>query len=122
MYLFGGTSNSEGSDEVLDYDYRFGDSQDLSKMNTVRYDLGYATDSSGRAYAFGGIGVLEDNEIWAGAERYDAASDTWTSIASMPQALHGLSAVGDGDGHIFVFGGSTTFDDTGILRNVYSYD
>jgi hypothetical protein len=122
VYLFGGTGNNEGSDEVLNYDYRLADSQDLSKMNTIRYDLGFATDASGRAYALGGIGVFADGEIWADAERYDPTSDTWSSIASMPQALHGMSAVGDGNGHIFVFGGSTTLDDSGIHRTVYSYD
>ena len=40
----------------------------------------------------------------------------------MPQALHGLSAIGDGNGSIFVFGGSTTFDDSGIQATSYRYD
>ena len=122
IFLFGGTGNNEGSDEVLSYDYRFGDSQDLDKMNRVRYDFGYAADAAGRAYAIGGIGVFEDGDIWAQAERYDPASGTWSPIASLPQALHGMSAVGDGNGHIFVFGGSTTLDDSGIQRTSYSYD
>ena len=86
VYLFGGTGNNEGSDEVLKYDYQFGDSQDLAKMNTIRYDLGYAADASGRAYALGGIGVFDDGEIWAEAERYDPASDSWSPIAPLPQA------------------------------------
>ena len=122
VYLFGGTGNSEGSDEVLDYDYRLGDSQDLAKMNTIRYDFGYAADAAGRVYAIGGIGVFADGDVWSQAERYDPASDTWTPIASLPQALHGMSAIGDGDGHIFVFGGSTMLDDSGIQRTSYSYD
>lgn len=122
VYLFGGTGNDEGSDEVLDYEYRLGDSQDLAKMNTIRYDLGYAVDSAGLPYALGGIGVFADGEIWSGAERYSPSSDTWTAIAQLPVALHGMSAHGDGNGHIFVFGGSTTLDDSGIQRTVYSYD
>lgn len=122
IFLFGGTGNDEGSDEVLDYDYRFGDSQDLAKMDLVRYDHGFAADAAGRAYALGGIGVFGDGEIWQDAERYDPTSDSWTPIASLPQALHGLSAIGDGNGHIFVFGGSTTLDDSGIQRTSYSYD
>ncbi|MCA9246979.1 MAG: tandem-95 repeat protein [Planctomycetales bacterium] len=121
IYLFGGTGNNEGSDEVLNYDYRLGDSQDLAKMNTIRFDHGYAIES-GQAYALGGIGVQADNEIWDSVERYSAASDSWTDVAALPQALHGLSAHGDGAGHIFVFGGSTTIDDTGIQRNSYRYD
>ncbi|MEZ6062951.1 MAG: Ig-like domain-containing protein [Planctomycetaceae bacterium] len=122
LYLFGGTGGNEGSDEVLNYDYLTGDSQDLAKMNLVRYDHGFATDAEGRAYALGGIGVFADGEIWSEAERYDPATDTWSSIASMPQALHGHSAVNDGNGRVLVFGGSTTLDDSGIQRTVYSYD
>ncbi|MCA9214455.1 MAG: tandem-95 repeat protein, partial [Planctomycetales bacterium] len=122
VYLFGGTGNNEGSDEVLHYDYISGDSQDLAKMNTIRFDHGFASDEAGRVYALGGIGVLADNEIWADAERYTPATDTWTPITSLPQALHGHSAVGDKNGHVFVFGGSTTLDDSGIQRTSYSYD
>ena len=122
VLLFGGTGNDEGSDEALSYDYRFGDSQDLAKMNTIRYDLGFAADASGRAYAIGGIGVFDDGEIWSQAERYDPVNGAWSAIASLPQALHGLSAIGDGNGHIFVFGGSTTLDDSGIQGASYRYD
>ncbi|MEZ6049882.1 MAG: kelch repeat-containing protein [Planctomycetaceae bacterium] len=122
IYLFGGTGNTEGISEVLAYDYANGDSQDLAKMNQARYDFGYAIDASGRAYALGGIGVLGDGEIWADAERYTPSTDSWSSIAPMPEALHGHSAMNDGNGHILVFGGSTTLDDSGIQRTVYSYD
>ncbi len=121
VYLFGGTGNNEGSDEVLDFDYRFGDSQDLSKMNQVRYDHGFA-GASGKVYAFGGIGVAEDGELWADSERYDPANDTWTAIAPMPQALRGLSAMTDGNGHLFIFGGSSTLDDSGVRDTTYRYD
>ncbi len=122
IFLFGGTGNNEGINEVLSYDYRNGDSQDLAKMNRVRYDHGFAADASGRAYAIGGIGVYADGEIWSEAERYDPATDAWTPIAPLPQALHGMSAIGDGNGHIFVFGGSTTLDDSGIQNTSYRYD
>ena len=122
IFLFGGTGNNEGSDEVLSYDYFNGDSQDQAKMNLIRYDHGFAADSSGRAYAIGGIGVFEDGEIWSQAERFDPAANAWTAIASLPQALHGMSAIGDGNGNIFVFGGSNTLDDTGIQNTNYRYD
>lgn len=122
VILFGGTNGTEGSDEVLSYDYINGDSQDLAKMNLIRYDHGFASDRLGRAYALGGIGVLDDSEIWSDVERYDPASDSWSQIAPLPQPLHGLSAVGDGNGHIFVFGGSTTVGDAGIQSSAYRYD
>ena len=123
IFVIGGTNNAEGIDEVAWYDYANEDSQDVAKMAKVRYDFGYAVDGSGNAYAIGGIGVLEDAEIWSFAERYDSSADTWTDIAELPQALHGLSAIGDGGGgHIFVFGGSTTFNDSGIQSAAYSLD
>lgn len=122
VVLFGGTGNDEGSSEALDYDYRLGDSQDLAQMNDIRYDHGFAADGSGRAYAIGGIGVLADGEIWSSMERYSPTSDTWTALAPLPQALHGLSATGDNNGHVFVFGGSTTADDSGIESAAYRYD
>ncbi len=67
--LFGGTGSDEGSDETVAYAHRFGEHQDLAKMTTIRYDLGFAADSLGRAYAVGGIGTREDGEIWWQAER-----------------------------------------------------
>ncbi|MCA9140059.1 MAG: tandem-95 repeat protein [Planctomycetales bacterium] len=122
VILFGGTGNNEGSSEALSYDYRLGDSQDLDQMNDIRFDHGFASDASGRAYAIGGIGVLADGEIWASVERYSPTSDSWTAIAPLPQPLHGLSATGDGNGHVFVFGGSSTIDDSGIQSSAYRYD
>lgn len=122
ILLFGGTGNDEGSDEVLNYDYRTGDSQDLAKMNQIRYDHGFAADASGRAYAFGGVGVFADGEVWSDAERYDPAVDSWTAIAPLPQPLRGMSAIGDGNGNVFVFGGSTTLNDSGIQDTNYRYD
>ncbi len=122
IYLIGGTGNTEGSDEVLAYDYAGGDHQDVAKMNDVRYDFGYAADSAGRAYAIGGIGVRGDSEIRSQAERYSPGSDQWTSIAPLPTALHGMSAIGDDNGHIFVFGGASTLDDSGIQNSTLQYD
>ena len=122
VFLFGGTGDDEGSDEVLNYDYRQGDSQDVAKMNHLRFDHGYAADALGRVYAFGGIGVRADGEIWADAERYEPATDTWSPIAPLPQPLRGMTAMGDGQGHIFVFGGTNTLTDTGIQNTTYRYD
>ncbi len=122
IYLFGGTGNTEGINEVLQYDYRLGDSQDLAKMSKIRYDFGYASDSQGRVYAIGGIGVRADGEIWSDAERFDPSTGTWSAIAPLPVPLHGISAVGDGQGHLFVFGGSTTIGDAGIQGKSYRYD
>ncbi len=122
VILYGGTGGTEGSDEVLSYDYRAGDSQDLAKMASIRYDFGFAADGSGRAYAIGGIGVRADGEVWSQVERYDPTTKTWKSVSPLPVPLHGSSAIGDGNGHIFVFGGSTTLNDSGIQGTTYKYD
>ena len=123
IYLVGGTDGDEGSDEVLNYAYSLlADSEDVSQMNNVRYDHAVAADESGRVYALGGIGVLEDEELWSHAERYTPSTDTWASISPLPTPLRGMSAVGDGNGHIFVFGGSSTLDNLGIRNSVLQYD
>ncbi|HHK42136.1 MAG TPA: hypothetical protein ENJ50_06940, partial [Planctomycetaceae bacterium] len=122
VILFGGTGGTEGINEVLSYDYRAGDSQDLAKMSQIRYDFGFAADGSGRGYAIGGIGVRADGQVWSQVERYDPATKTWKSVAPLPVPLHGSSAIGDGKGHIFVFGGSTKIDDSGIQGVTYRYD
>src|SRR5262249_27959789 len=47
------------------------------------------------------------------------ATDTWKAIASLPQTLYSESAVADGNGHVFTFGG---VDATGaITSKVYRY-
>lgn len=123
IYLVGGTNGNEGSDEVLGYVYSItGDSEDAAPMNDVRYDHGYASDSSGRVYAIGGIGVLKDDEIWSSVERYSPSSDSWAPVASLPIALRGMSAIGDDNGHLFVFGGTSTLDDSGIQNSTLQYD
>ncbi|MCA9152227.1 MAG: putative Ig domain-containing protein, partial [Planctomycetales bacterium] len=122
ILLYGGGVGTEGISEVLDYDLSQGDSQDLSKMNSIRYDHGYAVDNLGRAYAMGGVGVLGNGEIWDSVERYDVVNDAWSNVASLPQPLHGMSTVGDGNGHLLVFGGSNAVDDSGIQSTTYSYD
>ncbi len=52
-------------------------------------------------------------------EVYNPTANTWTYLASLPQTLYGESAVSDGAGHIFTFGGVGA---NGTITNiVYRY-
>ena len=52
-------------------------------------------------------------------EYYAQSTNTWTYTASLPQTLYGESAVYDGNGHIFAFGGVGASGS--ILSTVYEY-
>jgi hypothetical protein len=77
----------------------------VSPMNSSRYDLAYASDASGYAYAIGGLG--NNNAVLASVERYDSISDTWTYMASLPTGRYHFGAVFDGTNTIYTFGGRT---------------
>jgi len=84
ILVMGGRSGNEPTDEVLLYDYYFGDSQDAEKMSAVRHQFAFAADGSGRAYAVGGSG--NPGQILSNAERYNPAQDAWEDIAPLPVA------------------------------------
>jgi hypothetical protein len=101
--------------------------QSVSPMNSSRVLFGSATDENHLIYAIGGIGSSSNGGDGGGGpdaplatvEYYTQSTDTWTSIASLPQTLYSESAVADGNGHVFTFGG---VDSTGaITSTVYRY-
>jgi hypothetical protein len=99
--------------------------QSVSPMNSSRVLFGSATDENHHIYAIGGIGSNggEDgggtDAPLSSVEYYDQPSDTWNSVASLPQSLYSEAAVADGAGHLFTFGG---VDSTGaITATVYRY-
>lgn len=116
ILVIGGRSGNEPTDEVLQYDYYFGDSQDADKMSVGRQQFAFAADGSGRAYALGGLG--EPGQVFSSAERYDPAHDAWEGIAPLPAARYGASAVGVGTTHICLFGGATA---GGVQASAYRY-
>ena len=82
------------------------------------YNLAYATDpATGDLYAIGGLS--SSKVALSSVEIYDPASDAWSAIASLPQALSGASASTDGAGHILVFGGTNSAGTP--VSTVYSY-
>lgn len=117
ILVFGGYQGGEATDEVLRYDYSFGDSQDAGKLLQPRDHFAFAVDGSGRAFAFGGLG--SSGQTLASAERFDSAADEWTEIAPLPNARSGACAVATTSGYIYVFGGSAA----GLVRtNTFRYN
>jgi hypothetical protein len=118
--VYGGYDGDEASDEILNYDFLFGDSQDGAKLSIARAEFGAATDALDRAYAIGGLDK-EGTAVLSSAERYDAAADQWTPIANLPAVRHSVAAVSDGAGHMYVFGGSSTASAGAIESTSFRY-
>jgi hypothetical protein len=109
--VFGGLENGFASSAVTQYDPNTvtvvdgatNQTRSLRSMNVPRAEFGWATDANDLSYAIGG----EDNNgtPLATMEVYNPTANTWTYLDSLPQALYGESAVSDGAGHIYAFGG-----------------
>jgi hypothetical protein len=114
IIVFGG-QGLEGETVSSAYDF-YGNPSSPASMSTPRSQFGYATDENHHVYAIGGAGG--DGGGLSSAEYFDQASNTWTTIASLPQGLSGLSAVADGAGHVFAIGG---IGNGNISAAVYRY-
>src|SRR6516225_4721038 len=101
--------------------------QSVSPMNSSRVLFGSATDENHLIYAIGGIGSSSNGGDGGGGsdaplssvEYYTQSTDTWTSVASLPQTLYSEAAIGDGSGHLFTFGGIGPAGN--ITSTVYRY-
>ena len=79
----------------------------------------FATDDQQRIYLIGGIdqgGFVPTSRV----ERYSAATDSWTVLASLPTPVYGAAAVSDGQGHVLLIGGRTS--GSSFTANVARYD
>src|SRR5215469_15433139 len=109
--IFGGLENGFASSAVTQYDPHTvtvvdgatNQTRSLRSMNVPRAEFGWATDANHLSYAIGG----QDNNgtPLATTEVYNPTANTWTYLASLPQTLYGESALSDGAGHIYTFGG-----------------
>jgi hypothetical protein len=133
VLVFGGRGNGSAMFSADHYNYLGTPDGDnpvnsgAAGMSWSRTLFGSATDENHHIYAIGGLGTNSNGGDGGGgpdapltsAEYYDQSTDTWTSIASLPQTLYSESAVADGNGHVFTFGG---VDSTGaITSTVYRY-
>jgi N-acetylneuraminic acid mutarotase len=117
ILVFGGSSGGAVSSAV-DYDLGAGNPVTKHAMSTARQQLAYATDTN-HPYAIGGRNG--SGTVLASVERYDYASNTWTTLAPLPQGHYAFTAVSDGNGHIYTFGGGTTSAASSVSADVYQY-
>lgn len=102
--VYGGSTGRTALDAALNYDPSNADlTQDAPTMSTPRADLGAASDGA-NAYAIGGLN--DRNVPVASVERFSTDDGSWSAVAPLPQRLYGLSALSDGAGHLFTFGGA----------------
>ena len=80
----------------------------------------WAQDAQNRLYGFGG-GPGVDGPNSGYSDRYDALTDSWSSLAAMPTPAADACAVYDGAGHVLVIGG-INIAGTARLANVAQYD
>jgi hypothetical protein len=103
IFVYGGTP-ATSSVENYGWSSSEGSVNGVS-MTIARSAFAYATDAStGDLYAIGGLS--SSGVPLASAERYDPATDSWSAVAPLPQALYASSGAADGFGHIFVFAGA----------------
>jgi hypothetical protein len=104
IIVYGGTDGSNSLNTVIGYSPSDGQTN-LTSMSIPRSYLAYAPDSSGRAYAIGGLNG--SGQALSSAERYDQDVDTWAAIANLPTPRYNFPAVFDKGSHIYTFGGRT---------------
>jgi N-acetylneuraminic acid mutarotase len=95
-----------------------------ASLPTARNSLAAASDASGRIYAIGGYNNSFDpnHPELNVVERYDPATNTWSTLPAMPTARYGLAATAGLDGWIYVIGGCSSTARKGALRTVEAYD
>jgi hypothetical protein len=109
LLVYGGTANETIQNSALQYDpTNAGNIVAVAPMSTARTLLAFASDGLNRAYAIGGSTNGDTPIRLASVERFDPATGQWSAAAPLPLALSGAAAVYDGNGHILVFGGSTS--------------
>mgnify|MGYP001462182621 CR=1 FL=1 len=124
IIVYGGFVDGDdgaGSDET--YEPIDGPSGGIASRPAPSSAIGYmagARDNLGRLYGIGG-GPGEGGPNSGYCDRYDAATDSWETLAAMPTPAADACAAYDGAGHILVFGG---INEAGSARlaNVARYD
>ena len=119
--VYGGQVGNTAIDNALTYFPNNIDLvQDAATMSVPRTLFGQASDDSYRAFAIGGLN--DQNVALSTVTVYNPATTRWANVASLPQSLFGESAVNDGNGHVFTFGGVTGgFNNGTVTTNVYRY-
>lgn len=119
ILVFGG--EIQGSGDLAEsrvyepIDGTFGIPAEASLVNP-RLNFGLAVDDQHRIYRLGGgCDICNNNQSIC--SRYDAVTDSWEQIAWLPWSRSSIAAVYDGRGHIWAFGGYTSF---GLPRLIHT--
>ncbi len=120
VIVFGGIEPNAATANVNGYVYTTGGGAGaaIANKNFAVQNFAFAQDNLHRLYSIGGAGTT--NAATA-VERYDANSNSWTTLAAMPAGRIGATASYDGHGHIIVFGGTDSATAAATL-SVFSYD
>jgi N-acetylneuraminic acid mutarotase len=92
----------------------------VASMPTRRSGLAAVTGPDGRIYAIGGVDFLQSPLPLATVEAYTPATNTWTTLASMPTPRQLLAAAVGPDGRIYALGGADAAGNP--LNTVEAYD
>jgi hypothetical protein len=124
IVVYGGfIMNDDGPGPDRVYDPVEGLADPIASRPVPEPAIGYfafASDDQQRLYGFGG-GPGEGGPNSGYADRYDATTDSWTVLASMPTPAADACAAYDGNGHMLVIGGINQAG-TARLTNVAQYD
>ncbi|OON67443.1 kelch repeat-containing protein [Hymenobacter sp. CRA2] len=86
-----------------------------------RYEA-LGTVAEGRLYVFGGFYTTSIIDATARCDVYDPATNTWTQLANMPEAMTHTGLAYDGAGHLYMAGGYVGRHPGPITEHVWRYD
>ncbi len=122
VIVFGGIEPGAPLPKTTGYVYTTGGGPGaaIAAKHTAVHDFAFTSDNLKRVYSIGGATGAGLTGATADVERYDAATNTWTVLASLPSARISATASYDAHGHILVFGGTDAAGAQSL--NVFSYN
>ena len=120
IYAIGGNANFGPTNIVEAYSPATNTWTSVANMPTPRSGLAAVTGPDGRIYAIGGLDFLRSPQPLATVEAYTIATNTWTTVASMPTPRQLLAAAVGPDGRIYALGGADAAGNP--LNTVEAYD
>ncbi len=123
VIVFGGIEPGAATANTNGYVYTTGGGAGaaIAAKTFAVHDFAFATDNLHRLYSIGGATGSGTTAGTSSVERYDASTNSWTTLAPLPEAR--VSALGtyDGHGHIVAIGGIEPV--SGLAKTtVFSYD
>ena len=123
VIIFGGIDPGAASPKATGFAYTTtgGAGAAIGVKNFAVHDFAFATDNLRRIYSIGGATSADASAGIASVERYDAATNSWTTLAPLPEARIGATATYDSHGHVIVIGGIEPASGL-AMATVFSYD